>query len=639
MENQQQALHKNQVDHTDQVTIETPTDSDDQPYTTDPPSLELSIDSLPDYFPDALPIIEAKIIPIIIQLNGGLREYFIHRLIDKLKVKRRVITEEINLAEHAMLHNDPGQTDEEYDENVEPDPEVVQLAEEISLDPMLIKKRIDLIGRLGVTRERRNIGLYLTVMDSRLLPMGSGSSEALAIKNSGIFGAGKSYPLSMCLKIYPKSAYHLITGGSPKSLYNMRDGLKHKALILAEALYLETGKTGDSELAYCVRSLLSEGCLKYQYTAFDGDGNKITRVQKLDGPTSLLTTTVNGRLESQLEDRLITIHPDDSSKQTRDILSRASEQASGDFEQVDEKELEAWKHFHKSLEPIEVVIPYAGRISDHVKLSGSLPVSVRRAYKRVLSAIKTIALVHQCQRQKDDRDRIIAEISDYAIAFQLVNESFMERIGQVKTYTDRRIRVIQKTGLIAMKDLATMENVSGAALTPWVKERVEKGILVWCDERGLEFPDTRGLEKAKRSGKAFIRVSYSGGLPTPFELTGDPEWSEGGELYQIYDLGLDLDRGKAEEDADLGDGNKVFGYGVNTDEGTEELENGRHLDESAEGVKVLNLNTEDREEDSLREWENEYQVNAYSVEELYGDFEKGLESVSRKHPPRGVLQI
>ena len=47
------------------------------------------------------------------------------------------------------------------------------------------------------------LGLYQLVIDRRLIPMGSAGSDALAMKNSGHYGAGKSYPLFTALKLYP----------------------------------------------------------------------------------------------------------------------------------------------------------------------------------------------------------------------------------------------------------------------------------------------------------------------------------------------------------------------------------------------------------------------------------------------------
>jgi len=49
------------------------------------------------------------------------------------------------------------------------------------------------------------------------------------------------------------------------------------------------------------------------------------------------------------------------------------------------------------------------------------------------------------------------------------------------------------------------------------------------------------IEKAKRSGKAYLMVAGGRFLPTVFELTGDLRWDKNGELYLAYDLHLDGD--------------------------------------------------------------------------------------------------
>jgi hypothetical protein len=89
---------------------------------------------------------------------------------------------------------------------------------------MEISRSIKALGIEGDDPMAAFIGLYNLVIDSRLLPMGSAGSDALAMKNSGHYGAGKSYPLFMSLLLYPKSAYHLISSGSEKSLYQIEGG-------------------------------------------------------------------------------------------------------------------------------------------------------------------------------------------------------------------------------------------------------------------------------------------------------------------------------------------------------------------------------------------------------------------------------
>jgi hypothetical protein len=512
------------------------------------------------------------------ECDAGLKDHYVTIIKKKTNAASKPAVKQ--LIEDAIKQmNSEQDSDVEHTAKEPIDPEVAELAENIARDPLLFKKRIDLVNQLGVIGERKNIGLNFLVMESCLLPMGVVGSEALALKNSGRYGAGKSFPLFMCLKLYPKSAYHLITSGSDKSLYHIQGGLKHKALILAEALALESSGRGDNELAYAIRSLVSEGRLKYQYTGFKGK-EKVTIVKKMEGPTSLLTTTIRGKLEDQLEDRLITMHPNISAEQTHNIIERTAELASGDIDPVDEKTISAWKLFNQSLVPVEVVISYSKDIASFVGRNRSLPIAVRRAFKRILSAVKTIALMYQKQRSRDDLGRVIAEFSDYSIAVQLINDSFMESIGEGKRYTDERIKIIDKHGVIAPKDLAEVAGVSGAAISQWMKTWIEKGVITWCDEESEEFPDVKLLEKAKRSGKAFIKVADHNRLPTTFELTGNPDWDNEGELYQQYDLGIEsIDT----DILDLNEGEQSS-FSLNTSADSYDVENKEELDPNEAGM-------------------------------------------------------
>ena len=236
---------------------------------------------------------------------------------------------------------------------------------------------------------------------------------------------------------------------------------------------------------------------------------------------------------------MITIHPNTTAEQTRDIISRTAEMASGNGDGVDQKTLDAWKLFYESLESVPVVIPYAMDIAEFITRRGSLPISTRRAFKRVLATIKTIALIHQRQRRRDDMGNVIADYSDYALAYQLIGDSFRESLGEGQRYTDDRMRIIDNEGQITPRALSEKDGVSTAAISQWLKPLIEKGVLSWCDEKGDGFRDVADLEKAKRSGMAYLTVSGGKRLPTVFELTGDARWDKEGELYSAYDLHLD----------------------------------------------------------------------------------------------------
>jgi len=86
-------------------------------------------------------------------------------------------------------------------------------------------------------------------------------------------------------------------------------------------------------------------------------------------------------------------------------------------------------------------------------------------------------------------------------------------------------------------------------ISGWTHKITSAGIIEWCREDGSPFSDQDELKKAKHSGTAYLRICthYENerptGLPTPFELTKDPKWDEGGEFLKQYDLQLKLNPG------------------------------------------------------------------------------------------------
>ncbi len=200
---------------------------------------------------------------------------------------------------------------------------------------------------------------------------------------------------------------------------------------------------------------------------------------------------------------------------------------------------------HSLLKPTDVVIPFAGQISNYLQRGERLPIAARRAFNRSMAIIQTVVCAYQFQRTRDDKGRLQAEMSDYWMALQIVREAFRETLGHQSKEAALRIEFIRKNGPVQYGTLTSEWGISKSALTSWVRGKLIDGILTWCDDDGKEFPDEAALKKAKHSGRAYLKINDAfnaddvTGLPTPFELTGDPRWNEGGDLYRLYDLRLD----------------------------------------------------------------------------------------------------
>jgi hypothetical protein len=120
-------------------------------------------------------------------------------------------------------------------------------------------------------------------------------------------------------------------------------------------------------------------------------------------------------------------------------------------------------------------------------------------------------------------------------------------------------------------------------MRPWF----EKGMFIWCSEQGHVFTNAADLEKAKRTGRAYVKVAGRCCLPTVYQLTGDTRWDEGGKLYERYDLDFrPVDDAEVKADVE------------NALEDSEQAERDifeelikKHSDDDAKGVKVLSEKT------------------------------------------------
>jgi DNA-binding transcriptional ArsR family regulator len=108
----------------------------------------------------------------------------------------------------------------------------------------------------------------------------------------------------------------------------------------------------------------------------------------------------------------------------------------GEQEPGDREALRQELHtLHRLLEPVSVVIPYVRRV---FSLLPDQPVEVRRAAGHVASMIQALALLHQHQRPRDERGRVIAQPEDYWWTRQLLGDVLGRSLGAQPTAALRR---------------------------------------------------------------------------------------------------------------------------------------------------------------------------------------------------------
>lgn len=197
-------------------------------------------------------------------------------------------------------------------------------------------------SRRGLGDGGRSAEVLFLGLVSRLLP------EPFSVGIKGVSSAGKSFLPDTVRKFVPEESYILLSGASERFLADDARPLQHRFIILYE------WPAGDAPiLSQMVRSVLSEGRIEYGTVEKSGTGLR-PRVICRDGPTGLLVTTTRLQVGPELETRLLTLSPNDTPDQTRQVLRALADRGP-------EPDYSLWHALQAWLEcgPTEVYVPFA----------------------------------------------------------------------------------------------------------------------------------------------------------------------------------------------------------------------------------------------------------------------------------------
>jgi hypothetical protein len=308
----------------------------------------------------------------------------------------------------------------EAEERAEERAEAWESCAVLACSPNILAEFDRTLGMVGLAGERRIAKLIYLAVTSRLL------DRPVSIAVKGPSSGGKSFTVESVLKFFPGEAFYALTAMSDRALAYSTEPLKHRHLVIYEAAGM-----GSEFLTYLIRSLLSEGRLRYQV------GGSKPRLIEREGPTGLIVTTTSLRLHPENETRMLSLAVTDTREQTAAVLLAL---ANGGVR----ADLSRWWALQKWLtaSKCEVVIPYSSTLAEMVP-----PVSIRlrRDFKTILTLIRAHALLHQASRQKDGDGRLIAEVADYAAVRELVADLVAEGAeGAIKPETRETVSAVAR---------------------------------------------------------------------------------------------------------------------------------------------------------------------------------------------------
>ena len=328
-----------------------------------------------------------------------------------------------------------------------------------------------MLSELGLVGERQTAKLIYLAVTSRLL------DRPVSIAVKGPSSGGKSFVVESTLKLFPPDAFYALSAMSDRALAYSSEPLRHRHLVIYEA----AGMASDFA-TYLIRTLLSEGRLRYETVEKTKDG-LTPRVIEREGPTGLIVTTTSLRLHSENETRMLSLTITDTQHQTAAVFRALAREEGGP-----EVDLSAWRALQTWLAKglTAVTIPFADRLAQMVP---PLAVRLRRDFKTVLMLIRAHTLLHQATRPRDENGRVVASLDDYRAVRSLVAHLVAEGIDatvkqEVREIVEVASRLLDSGNTeVRQTDLARALKLDKSSISRRVAAALDGGFLKNLEDR------------------------------------------------------------------------------------------------------------------------------------------------------------
>jgi hypothetical protein len=348
----------------------------------------------------------------------------------------------------------------------------------------------------------------------------------------GPSATGKNFAINSAIQLFPDEATVRLSAMSPKALIHGADDLRHKTIVLGECDSLPL----EGSAASLVRSIIEDARTVFDVVEKDAETNRnATRRVSKEGPTGLLTSGIR-ELEVQTSTRALIVHLSDSPQQTRAILRAEAALASGQAVALDPEVVGRFVDFQRWLaaQPDRlVVIPFASILAENVPVG---EVRMRRDFKQLLSIIKTVALLNQPRRSRDAAGYIIAELTDYSWARELLFASFRSIVtGGITDAVRETCLAVPEEGEVSEADLVKRLGLAKSTIHYRVGRAIKGGWLINLEQRrgyahrlvrGAPLPEDQSpLPTVETLEALFEHHPFSNGSSNGTQSTGAEEES------------------------------------------------------------------------------------------------------------------
>jgi DNA primase len=336
---------------------------------------------------------------------------------EKLQLRADLIQLDLELLTELLeQHREKQSTPKETQPENKINPQFEKQAVDFLTKPNLIKRWNDLIGRAGVVGEDNSRIFLMAIAITHKM------REPLHALIQGSSGSGKTHLMAKVYNFIPQEDKKNFTRVTEGSLYNYGMYDLQNKLICIEDL---DGMKEEAQFAF--RELQSKGMIISSTSTKDDNGNISAQEKTVYGPIASMSCTTKGEIYEDNMSRCFIIAVDESNEQSKKVIHYQNMKASGQIDEVKEKQCtEFIQTLVSLLKSYDVINPYA----DKVHLPDEAH-KIRRLNGLYQAFVKAITLMHQYQRKKDERGRLISEKEDLQAAAEILFESILLKVDEL----------------------------------------------------------------------------------------------------------------------------------------------------------------------------------------------------------------
>lgn len=274
----------------------------------------------------------------------------------------------------------------------------------------------ELIQQAGVVGEESTRRLLFVIASTYKM------STPLHALVQGTSGSGKSHLINTIGDCFPPEDVISMTRVTSKSFYHYtKDELVDKLILIQDYDGL------DEEAQFAFRELQSAGNISSSTTYKDRYGNLMSAVKKVRSHFASLLATTKAEVYYDNMSRSMISGVDESDDQTKRIIIHQNKKLAGIIDTREERKAKEFlQNCMRCILPLEVVNPYADKV--YLPFEAKM---LRRLNSHYQAFVKQITILHQYQRKKDDRGRLIAEPEDLQIACDILFDAIMLKIDDL----------------------------------------------------------------------------------------------------------------------------------------------------------------------------------------------------------------